>query len=114
MWNSVTASRVSRCGSLESLFQRHGVGAGRIFFAAESAEPAGRDTDIGGIDVAVDVEVSLVAVHALANVIRQPTHGQNVASAVERKGIIRIKALTRHHFGMDGGEARVIGLKRVE
>ena len=49
-------------GALVNFFEREGVGAGRIRRAAEGAELAMRDADIGGIDVAVDVEVADVAV----------------------------------------------------
>ena len=78
---------VSGSGGFERLIERHGVGAGRIFLAAEGAEAAGGDTDVGGVDVSVDVEIRLVAVHAFANVIGHPAHGENIAGAVESEGI---------------------------
>ena len=80
------------CG-FESFFQRHGVSAGRIFLASEGAEAAGGDADVGRIDVAIDVEVGLIAMHALANVVRQPADGEDVAGAVEREA--RLAALRR-------------------
>ena len=70
---------VSGGGRLQRLFQRHGVGAGRILLAAEGAEPAGRDAHVRRIDMAVDVEVRLVAMHPLAHEVGHPAHGQNVA-----------------------------------
>src|SRR5258708_14874822 len=74
---TVTGSR-----GLERLFEGHGVSAGRIFLAAESAQPASGNADVGRINVAVYVEVRLVAVHALANLVGKPADGQNVASAI--------------------------------
>ena len=89
------------CG-LESFFQRHGVGAGRVFLAAEGAEPAGGDADVGRIDVAVDVEVGLVAVHALAHVIGEPSDGEDVAGAIEGKRVLLAEAFAGQHFVFDG------------
>ena len=70
---AVTGSR-----RLESFFQGHGVGAGRIFLPAEGAQPASRHAHIRGIQMTVDVEVSRVAVHSLAHMIGQPSDRQNV------------------------------------
>jgi len=78
---------VSGGGGFERLVERHGVGAGSVFLAAESAEAAGRDADIGGIDVAIDVEIRLAAMHALADVVGHPAHGEDVSGAVESEGI---------------------------
>ena len=59
---------------MKSLFERHGIGAGRILLAAEGAEPTGRDTHIGRVDMAVDVEVGAVAVHPFGTELAsQPT-----------------------------------------
>ena len=63
---------VSGGGRFKRLLQGHGVGAGRIFLAAEGAEAAGRDADICWIDVAVDVEIRFVTVHSLADVVGHP------------------------------------------
>ena len=101
------------CG-LESFFQRHGVGAGRVFLAAEGAQTAGGHADVGRIDVAVDVEVGLVAVHAFAHVVGQPADGEDVAGAVEREGVLLAEAFAGQHFLLDGVQARVVGLERVQ
>ena len=104
---------VAGSGGLECLFQRHGVGAGSVLLAPESAQPAGGHANVRGIDVAVDVEVSLVAVHAFAHVIGQPADGENVAGAVEREGVGCVEAFAGKHLGVDRLEARVVGLKGV-
>ena len=104
---------VSGGRGLESLFERHGVGAGRVLLASEGAEAAGRNADVGGIDVPVDVEVGLVAVHALAHVVGQPADGEDVAGTVEREAILLVEAFAGKHFFFNGGEARVVGLERV-
>ncbi len=61
------------CG-FEGFFERHGVGAGRVLLAAKGTETAGGHAYVRRIDVAVDVEVGAVAVHALAHEFAsQPT-----------------------------------------
>src|SRR5580658_7938720 len=58
--------------ALPHLFERHGV-SGRILRALpERAEAATGDAYIGGIDVAIHVEISLVAMEALADLVRHP------------------------------------------
>ncbi len=104
----VTGSR-----GLEGLFERHGVGAGRVFLAAEGAQAAGGHADIRRIDMAVDVEISLVAVHALAHEVGHPAHGENVAGAVEGEGVVGAEALAGHDFSVDRRQARIVGLKSV-
>ena len=69
---------VAGSGSLESFFERHRVGARRVLLAAKGAEPACGHADIRRINVAIDVEVGLVAVHALAHGIRQPADRKDV------------------------------------
>ena len=104
---------VSGGGGLESFFERHGVGAGRVLLAAEGAQPARRHANIRRIDVAVDVEVRLVAVHPLAHGVGQPAHGQNVAGAVQGKGVVGFKPFAGEDFLVDRREARIVGLKGV-
>ena len=53
--------------AMPDLLERHGVGLGISRLLAERAEPAAGDADVGGIDVAVDVEVGDVAVQPLAH-----------------------------------------------
>src|SRR5947208_29812 len=74
---------ISRSRRLPGFFQRHGVGTFTAVLTAESAEPAGRDANVGGINVAVDVEVSDVTVQTLAHLVGQPSDGQHVARAEE-------------------------------
>ena len=100
-------------GGRPGLFERHGVGAGLAFFAAERAQAAGRDADVGGVDVAIDVEVGDVAVESLADEVGEPADGEDVAGLVEGDAVIEGEALTRVDFGGDGEEARVVGLEGV-
>ena len=99
-----------RCG-FEGLVERHGVCAGRIFFASEGAQPAGRHAYIGGIDVAIDVEICLVAMHAFANVVGHPAQGEHITAAVESNSVSEIKTMTRHHLGVDRLQVRIVSLK---
>ena len=95
-------------GALPDFFEREGVGAGRIGAAAEGAELAMRDADVGGIDVAIDVEVADVAVALLANVVGEPAEGQQVGRAVEREAVVGSQALAGQDLGGDGLKARVV------
>src|SRR5882762_4906161 len=85
-------------GRREGFFKRHRVGARSVFLAAKSAQATSSHANIRRIDMAVDVEVCLVAMHPLANPVGQPTHGKDVASPVERKRISLVQALTREDF----------------
>ena len=49
-------------GTLIDFFERKVVGAGCIGRTAKGAEFAVRDADVGGVDVAIDVEIGDVAV----------------------------------------------------
>jgi hypothetical protein len=70
-----------------------------------------RDADIRGIDVAIHVEIRLVAVHALANIVGHPTHRENVAGVVESEGVDGVETLTSNHFRVNRHEARIVSLK---
>src|ERR1039458_8624212 len=102
---------VAGSSGVPDFFQRHGVGAGGILFAAKGAQAAGGHANIGVIDMAVNVEVGDVAVHPLANVVGQADNLQNVARAVERKSIVSREPLLSHHLVMNWAQARVVGLK---
>jgi hypothetical protein len=56
-------------GALPDFFEGEGVGARGVGIAAEGAEFAMGHANVGGIDVAIDVEVADVAVALLANVL---------------------------------------------
>src|SRR5580704_10019149 len=75
-------------GRLEGFLEGHRISTGRILLPAKSAEAAGGNTNIRGIDVAIDVEIRLVAMHALTHGIRQPAHSEDISGAVERERII--------------------------
>src|ERR1700733_2243685 len=92
---------VSRACRFKRLLERHRVGPGRDFLAAEGTEATGGDAYVRGIDVSIDIEVGLVAMHALADMVGHPSHGQHIAGAIERQPIGGIEALAGHHFGMN-------------
>ncbi len=104
---------VSRGGGFKSFIERHGIGAGRVLLAAEGAEPARRYADVRGIDVAIDVEIRLVAMHALADVVGHPAHGENISAAVESESVVRIQPLAGQDLGVNRFQPRVVGLKRM-
>ena len=63
--------------------------------------------------MAIHVEVSLIAVHALTYVIGQPTDSQNIPSAIQREPIIEVEALAGNHLLVDRFESLIVGLKRM-
>ena len=65
-------------GALVNLFEREGVGARRVRIAPKGAELAMRDADVGGIDVAVDVEISRRCRGAFRELIGQPANCEQI------------------------------------
>ena len=47
-----------------------------------------RHADVGGIDVAVDVEIADVAVALFADVIGEPADGEQVVRLEEREAVV--------------------------
>ena len=66
---------IAVAGLLPHLLERHRIGLGIANPLAEGAELATGHAHVGGIDVAVDVEKSAVAVQALADEVGHPAHG---------------------------------------
>ena len=95
-------------GAMPHLFERHGVGLGIAHLLAEGAQAATGHADIGGVDVAVDVEISGVAVQALAHQVGHVAQRQNVLSAVKRDAIFKRQAFARFHFFADRQQAGVL------
>ncbi len=98
---------------LPRLLERHGVGPSCVFLTAKGTQPAGRDADIGRIDMPVHVEIGDIAVHSLAHQVGQPADTQNVPRAIQCDAIVEAEALFRHHFVGDWQQPRVIGLKAM-
>src|SRR3954471_16685028 len=101
---TVAGSRGFKC-----FVEGHRVSPRRILFPSESAQPAGGYANIRRIDMAIDVEISLVAVHSFANVISQPTDCENIASAIQRYPISEVEALACKDFFMDRFKPSVVG-----
>ena len=91
-------------GAVPDLFERHGVGLGIAHPLAERAQPATGHAHVGGIDVAVDVEVGDVAVQALAHQVGQVAERQDVGGAVERHAVLERQPLAGFHLFADGIE----------
>src|ERR1700722_2640833 len=100
------------CG-LPGLFESHGVGAFGALLAAKGAKPACGYANIGRVDMPVDIEVSKVAVHALAYVVGQPAHCQNVLRTVERDALVEIETLARQNLFGNRPQAHIVCLKTV-
>jgi hypothetical protein len=49
--------------------------------------------DVGGVEVAIDVEVADVAVLVLADVVGQPAQRQQVAGPIEGDAVVKAQAL---------------------
>src|SRR5437879_13408069 len=78
---------ISRGRGLERLFKRHGVSAGRVLLPSKGEQAAGGNANIRGVDMPVDVEIGLGAVHALAHGVGQPAYGEDVAATVKRQRV---------------------------
>src|SRR6266852_1375520 len=62
-------------GALVNFLQGKGVGARGARIASEGAELAMRHANVGGVDVAIDVEIGDVAMALLADVVGKPSDG---------------------------------------
>src|SRR5580704_16481519 len=102
---SIRAPAVAR--DLPHLFERHGVGLGILGSLAESAEAATSDAHVGGIDVAVDVEIGDVAVEAFAHAIGEPADAEQIGRAVKRDAVVETEANLGVDFLGDRPEAGV-------
>src|SRR5437763_8815992 len=85
-------------GTLIDFLERKSVSARRTRVTAKGAQLAVRYANVRGIDVAVDVEVSDVAMALLANVIRQPPNCQQIRRSVECDAVISGDALSGKHL----------------
>src|ERR1700728_1500646 len=94
--------------ALPDFVEREGVGSCRVGRASESAKLAMRDANIGGIDVAVHVEVGDVAVAFLADVIREPAYAQQIVRLIERNAVISRKTFASENFLRHRLEPRVL------
>ena len=95
-------------GALPHLFERHGVGLGIAHALAESAQAATGHAHIGGVDVAVDVEVGDVAVQALPHQVGQVAERQDIGGAVERQAVVERKPLAGFHLSANGIKTAIV------
>ena len=63
--------------------------------------------------MAIDVEISAITVQALANIVGQPSDGEDVACSVKQGAVVRVQAVAREDFVVDRVQARVVGLEVV-
>src|ERR1700730_4806402 len=85
-------------GPLVNLFECKRVRAGRVGIAAKRAKLAMRDAHVGGIDVAIYVEKTRVAVAVLADGVRKPANREQVRGAIEQDAVVKAQALACEHF----------------
>ncbi len=76
-------------GALINFFEGVSVGARRIRVAAKRAQLAMRHADVGRIDMAIDVEISNVAVFFFAYVVGQPADGEQIRRTVKLDAIFK-------------------------
>ena len=98
-------------GRLKRFFQRHGVSARRVLLTPERAQAARSHANIRRVQMAVNVEICLVAMHAFADVVGHPAHSQNVAGPIESQGVIRVQAHAGYNLVVDRYEAGVVSLE---
>ena len=102
---------VSGSRSLESLFQGHGVCARSIFLAPKGAQTAGSHTYVGGVQMAVNVEIRFVPMHPFADIIRHPADRQNVTSTVESNRIGLVEADAGKNLFMNWPKSGIVSLE---
>ena len=61
--------------------------------------------------MAVYVEVSLIAMHPLANVISEPADRENVSSPIQGNRVLAAEALAGEDLLVNRRESRIIGLE---
>ena len=57
-----------------------------------------RDADIGGIDVAINVEIGDVAVFFFAHEIREPAYGEKIVGFIEREAVFSVETIAGQDF----------------
>ena len=105
---------ISRGRGFKRFFQRHGVSARRIFLPPKSAEPASGHANIRWVDMAVDVKVCLVTVHALAHGVGHPAYGEDVAATVKRQRVVDVEPLAGQYLVADRLQPGIICLEIVQ
>ena len=63
--------------------------------------------------MAIDVEIRLVAMHPLADPVRQPAYGEDVTGTIKNKRIGLVQAFASQYFVFDREQALVVGLEWV-
>ena len=94
--------------ALPDFLERHGVGLRVAHALAESAQAATGHAHVGGVDVAVDVEVGGVAVQPLAHQVGQVAHAQNVGRPVERDSLFQAQALAGRDLSGNWEQAGIV------
>ena len=95
-------------GALPHLFERHGVGLGIAHALAEGAQAATGHADVGGVDVAVHVEIGDVAVKPLAHQVGQVAERQDIGGAVERHTVLERQALAGFHLAANRVQTGIV------
>ena len=87
-----------------------------VLVAAEGAEGAAVDADVGVVDLPVDHVKGRVAVQAAARVQGKRAHGGDVRAVEQGEAVVETQASAGQHFFMDGRKAQcgvVWGVKHV-
>src|SRR5271156_1792226 len=80
-------------GARVNFVERKSVRTRRVGRAAESAELAVGDANVGRVNVAIDVVVGDVAMLLFANVIREPAHAQKIVRFVEQQPVACVQTV---------------------
>src|SRR5262249_35048595 len=97
---------------MPNLFERHSIGLRIAHPFAERAQSATGHTDVGRIDVAVDVEISGIAVQALAHDIREIAERQNVVGPEEGDTVVKRESLALLDLFADRKQTRIVNNDR--
>ena len=95
------AAALRLCGPLQDLLVGHDVAFGAFQIGTERAERAAIDTDVGRVEMRVDVVVGEVAVLALADEIGKFAEREQVGVVVEEEAVVERETLAGFDLAAD-------------
>ena len=95
-------------GALPNFVERKSVSAGGVGLPSKGAQFAMCHADIGGIDVAIDIEIGDVSVALFADIICEPANAEQVVRLIEGETVVRGETFASENFLRDRIEARIL------
>src|ERR1051325_9045933 len=98
---------ISLSRAVPDLLERHGVRLGIPGALTERTKAATGDANVSGINMAIDIEVSLVAVQTLAHEVGHVAESQQIRCAVEGDSVIERKPFACIYLVVNRTQRRV-------